>query len=276
MNHPNINDANTPTTVQTQIILPGQTITTDTDYMRGHGTYETNEELIGSVAGVVERVNKLITVRPLNSRYNGDVGDIVVGRVTEVSQSRWKVDINTRQDAVLHLSSINMRGGIRRRTVADRLQMREYFVEQDLIVCEVAKFYDEQISLQIRKGHGKLANGLFISVSPALIKRCPSHIQRLTCGVTVFLGNNGYIWITEPTEEDQELMDLDEQPKKVIALELRQKIVRVRNCIMALAKKFLAIYPEVIMLVYKASRSYDVKQLLEPLVIDQITKVIPR
>jgi exosome complex component RRP4 len=36
---------------------------------RGHGTYVDNDEVIASVAGVVERVNKLVTVRPLRTRY---------------------------------------------------------------------------------------------------------------------------------------------------------------------------------------------------------------
>ena len=36
---------------------------------RGHGTYVENEEVIASVAGTVERVNKLITVRAVRSRY---------------------------------------------------------------------------------------------------------------------------------------------------------------------------------------------------------------
>lgn len=35
---------------------------------RGHGTYIDNEEVISSVAGTVERVNKLISVRAVRSR----------------------------------------------------------------------------------------------------------------------------------------------------------------------------------------------------------------
>jgi exosome complex RNA-binding protein Rrp4 len=35
---------------------------------RGHGTYVEDEQLRASVAGVVERVNKLICVRPFKSR----------------------------------------------------------------------------------------------------------------------------------------------------------------------------------------------------------------
>jgi exosome complex component RRP4 len=40
--------------------------------------------VISSVAGVVERVNKLVSVRALKARYTGEIGDIVVGRITEV------------------------------------------------------------------------------------------------------------------------------------------------------------------------------------------------
>ena len=36
---------------------------------RGHGTYVDGEKLIASVAGIVERVNKLICVRPFKTRY---------------------------------------------------------------------------------------------------------------------------------------------------------------------------------------------------------------
>ncbi|XP_023445888.1 exosome complex component RRP4 isoform X3 [Dasypus novemcinctus] len=93
------------------LVVPGDTITTDTGFMRGHGTYMGEEKLIASVAGSVERVNKLICVKALKTRYNGEVGDIVVGRITEVQQKRWKVETNSRLDSVLLLSSMNLPGG---------------------------------------------------------------------------------------------------------------------------------------------------------------------
>jgi exosome complex component RRP4 len=63
-----------------------------------------NEEVISSVAGTVERVNKLVTVKAIRTRYmsfcivflkfqpvfryNPEVGDLVVGRITEVIKLR--------------------------------------------------------------------------------------------------------------------------------------------------------------------------------------------
>jgi hypothetical protein len=48
----------------------------------------------------------------MKSRYIGEIGDVVVGRITEVSQKKWKVDTNSTQDSILLLSSINLPGGI--------------------------------------------------------------------------------------------------------------------------------------------------------------------
>lgn len=64
-----------------------------------------------SVAGVMQKVNKLICVKPLRSRYVGEIGDVVVGRVLEVQQKRWKIETNSRLDSILQLSSVNLPGG---------------------------------------------------------------------------------------------------------------------------------------------------------------------
>ena len=40
--------------------------------------------MYSTVAGTVERVNKLLTVKPIKARFCGEVGDLVVGRITEV------------------------------------------------------------------------------------------------------------------------------------------------------------------------------------------------
>ena len=42
--------------------------------------------MIASLCGVVERVNKLISVSPMKSRYVPKIGDVVIGRVTDVGR----------------------------------------------------------------------------------------------------------------------------------------------------------------------------------------------
>ena len=51
------------------LLFLGDVITRDAGFMRGHGTYMgTDDVLYASVAGVVDRVNKLISVLPLKTR----------------------------------------------------------------------------------------------------------------------------------------------------------------------------------------------------------------
>lgn len=80
-------------------------------FCRGHGTYVSAGSLKATVAGIEQNINKLVTVSPLRCRYNGEIGDVVIGRVTELVHKRWKIDINNRLDAVLLLTSIQLPGG---------------------------------------------------------------------------------------------------------------------------------------------------------------------
>jgi exosome complex component RRP4 len=62
-------------------VLPGQAITSESGYLRGHGAYlrsagqqaegesGSNGVLVSSIAGRIVRVNKLISVKPIKSRY---------------------------------------------------------------------------------------------------------------------------------------------------------------------------------------------------------------
>ncbi|KOB67585.1 Exosome complex exonuclease RRP4 [Operophtera brumata] len=117
---------------------PGEVITGVQDFMRGHGTYIEDEYIKSAVAGVMQKVNKLICVTPLKSRYVGEIGDVVVGRILEVQQRRWKVETNSRLES-------------RRRSAEDEQTMRKHLQEGDLISAEVQNIKsDGTLSLHTR------------------------------------------------------------------------------------------------------------------------------
>uniref|UniRef100_A0A8C4SSL7 Exosome component 2 n=1 Tax=Erpetoichthys calabaricus TaxID=27687 RepID=A0A8C4SSL7_ERPCA len=240
---------------------------------RGHGTYMDDEKLVASVAGVVERVNKLICVRPLKTRFNGEVGDVVVGRITEVQQKRWKVETNSRLDSVLLLSSVNLPGGeLRRRSSEDELAMREYLQEGDLISAEVQSvFADGALSLHTRSlKYGKLGQGVLVQVSPSLIKRRKTHFHNLTCGASIILGNNGYVWIyPTPTEQNEEAGGFVTNTEPV-PLSDREVISRLRNCILALSMHKMLLYDTSILYSYESAFHHQIKDILKPEIMEEI------
>ncbi|VIO89103.1 Uncharacterized protein BM_BM13805 [Brugia malayi] len=230
---------------ENKLIVPGAKVTSNPDFMRGHGTYTRDDNLIASVAGTVEQVNKLVSVRPLKSRYNGEIGDVVIGRITEVQQKRWKVETNSRLNSTLLLSSVNLPGGE---------------------LAEVQKVHsDGQLSLHTRNlRYGKLSQGTLVKISPYLVKRRKSHFHTLPYGVSVIFGRNGYIWIAPVASEEQNMTGgYSQNLEEVIPMKIRTVIARVANCVNILAMHHIPLYDTTVVLAYDASLNSEIKDLLK-------------
>eukprot|EP00946_MAST-07B_sp_MAST-7B-sp1_P001141 g1141.t1 len=288
------------------VVVPGEVIAADSSkFLRGHGTFIDGQgRLVASIAGIVERVNKLISVRPPQARYSGEVGDVVVGRVVEVLQKRWLVDIGGYQSSVLLLTSVNLPSGQqRRRTSEDQLQMRELYAEGDVISAEIQSFFrDGAASIHARNlKYGKLSNGQLVVVKPALIPRLKQHFVELPqLGLEVILGKNGHIWITAAYEKNEgdggrsasgasasrkradntanvrnvQLMQRrrKDQADRVLGAEVRESIALLRNVLLLLEQRFCDIRPKTITALVGAARErgLSARQLLDPVVGNEL------
>ena len=265
----------------TNIITPGQTVTDDVQWMRGHGTFaETESTAIRStLAGTLQKTNKLLSIVPLRARYTPEIGDLVIGRIVEVQSRRWKVDVAAPLLANLLLSSINLPGGIlRKRTSVDELNIRSFFGEGELLVAEVQSlFQDGSASLHTRSlKYGKLRNGYFMAVSGmgggsgvVRAKRQIFTMQTARGGeVDVLLGVNGYIWIARHVEEAQETVGINRLEETAsakmyssqnddISLETRREISRIAGCIRALVDGGVKVEEERIRRAYDANLELD-------------------
>nr|XP_061800702.1 exosome complex component RRP4-like isoform X3 [Nerophis lumbriciformis] len=225
------------------LVVPGDVITSDSGFMRGHGTYVDEEKLTASVAGEVQRVDKLICVRPLKTRFNGEVGDVVVGRITE-----------------------------RRRSAEDELTMREYLLEGDLISAEVQSvFSDGALSLHTRSlKYGKLGQGVLVQLSPSLIKRQKTHFHNLPCGASIILGNNGFVWLYPTPGQQEEEAGGFYTSLEPVSLSDREVISRLRNCLLALAAHKVLLFDTSVLYCYESSLQHQVKDILKPEVMEEI------
>ncbi|KAK3995766.1 exosome complex component rrp4 [Cladorrhinum sp. PSN332] len=258
------------------IVTPGEVITSDAQWMRGHGTYvpTSTTDITSSLAGTITRTNKLISVRPLRARYTPEVGDLVVGRIVEVQAKRWRVDVGSTQLAALPLSAINLPGGIlRKRTETDELQIRTFFAEGDLLVAEVQQlFQDGGAVLHTRSlKYGKLRNGVFVAVSGmgggGGVVRSRRQVWTMDGAngagqIDVALGVNGYVWISKHVETPAELegktaagiTNMEENVSATmyssqndpVGTETMREIARLRGVITALVENGLRVDEEMV------------------------------
>lgn len=273
-----------PSKRQRTIITPGEVITSDPQWMRGHGTFTSTSNdaelapvIRSTLAGTLQKTNKLLSVVPLRARYTPEIGDLVIGRIVEVQSRRWKVDVAGALSASLLLSSINLPGGIlRKRTSVDELNIRSFFEEGELVVAEVQSlFQDGSPSLHTRSlRYGKLRNGYFMAISGTgggggviRSKRQIFTIQTAGRGgeVDVILGVNGYIWISKHIDtedktnvgitriEDQVSASMYSSQNDDIGPETRSEIARVAGCIRALTESGVRVDEDMVRRSYDAS-----------------------
>ncbi|KAL8870468.1 MAG: hypothetical protein Q9174_003500 [Haloplaca sp. 1 TL-2023] len=273
------------------IVTPGEVVTEDPQWMRGHGTtaHPSSTAILATVAGTLLRTNKLLSIQPLRARYNPEIGDLVIGRIVAVDTKRWKVDVSAALLAQLPLSAINLPGGIlRKRTSTDELAIRTFFSEGDLLVAEVQSVHqDGSASLHTRSlRYGKLRNGIFMRVSGTgggggviRSRRQVWTVQTANGGgdVDVVLGVNGYIWICKHSRG--ELVASSEEAKKMneitrmeeaisesmysnrndeILPQTRREIARLTGCVRALVDNGVRVDEEMVMAAYNASLDPDV------------------
>lgn len=282
-----------------QLVVTGDTITVEPNALIGHGLIQPHhhsDTATITLSGIISRVNKLITVNSLNHRYRGEIGDIVIGRINSIYDNKWRVDIESCNLGVLGLNAVYLPDAIqRRKTIDDELYMTQLYGVNDLICAEIQKIQpsNNQIILHTRNiKYGQLLNGELIQVNHNLIKRCKQHYQSLhTIHIHIILGNNGAIWIYDPTVQpvkninvqnnnNEQLQLIDQYtiytPELIQSLatsyESRQSIARVYNCIKLLESQNKLIWNHSIMQVYLATLQLNLscKQICDKQYTEQI------
>ena len=241
-----------------------------------------------TVAGTLQKTNKLLSITPLHARYQPSIGDLVVGRVVYISatQKRWSVDIAAPLLASLPLSAINLPGGVlRRRTAVDELNVRTFFAEGDLVVAEVQDVRsDGSAGLHTRSlRYGKLRNGMFLAVRSGgaaggrqggvVRSRRQMCVLEPKAGMSagkidVILGVNGYVFLCKHTEVQEDdigpgARDMRGQEKASMAmyasanekvdLGTRREIARVGRVVKTLSERGVRVDEDTVRAGYEIS-----------------------
>jgi len=177
-----------------EIVVPGELLAIS-GKRAGPGTYSEGGKIFASQLGIKSVRTDMISVVPLSGQYMPMRGDLVVGKIVDVSASNWLVDINSPYPAPLHVNEVPWR--------VEFGETRRFMGVGDVVMLKVLG-HDEQMRVQISmQDHGlrKLTGGMVLEVSPSKVPRVigknGSMIQMLknSTGCRIYVGQNGRIWI---------------------------------------------------------------------------------
>jgi exosome complex component RRP4 len=179
--------------MEREIVVPGDVLGEDPK-LAGSGTYVQDGRVYSANYGLVDRRTN-IKVIPLSGRYIPARGDLVIGKVVDVTFSNWIVDINSPYEGLLHISEYPER--------IDPASMSKYLHVGELMIARVADVDPSmKVELTMRDEHLRvLKQGRVIDIShvkiPRVIGRNGSMISMLKkdLNVSIFVGQNGRIWL---------------------------------------------------------------------------------
>lgn len=189
-----------------EVAIPGEVIVAGEDYLPGDGVRREGNDIVASRFGLYEISGRLVRIIPLSGVYIPRRGNVVIGRVTDITFNGWIIDINAPSQSFLPIVECPR--------FFNRYELAENADIGDMIVAKVSNVKAKGIDLTLKgRGLGKLEKGMIISVNsnkvPRVIGKEGSMInlikEKSKCDIIV--GQNGLIWLKGETIEDELFSD---------------------------------------------------------------------
>jgi exosome complex component RRP4 len=204
-----------------EIVVPGEVLTDDKNFVPGRGAIRQGNKIISIYIGLKNISGKFINVVPLRGKYRPEIGDSVIGKITDVSSVKWRVDINSRDTAVLKprdamdvydKRSQRGRGGGKSSREEEAETMNKFGLGDMLIakIVAVDRVSDPTLTT-VGESLGKINEGVVINVDvpkiPRIIGKKGSMIKLLKDFTTcrLFIAKNGLVWINGSSPELERL-----------------------------------------------------------------------
>ena len=179
------------------IVVPGDTVAQGMGFLPSKGTYRENDKIIANRVGLLSVEGKVLKVVPLAGNYMPKIGDRVIGQVSDVLFSGWRVELFGPYSSVLGVKDAT------NEFIGRGANLAEIFALGDLVVCKIVNVTSQKlIDVSLRgPGFRKLKGGRLLKVSSAKVPRIigkdgsmVSMIKQAT-GVNVVVGMNGMVWL---------------------------------------------------------------------------------
>lgn len=179
------------------IAVPGEVLATGMGFLPSKGTYRDSDMIVCNRLGLVSIEGKVVKIVPLSGVYVPKLNDRIIGQVTDILMTGWRVDIRSPYSSVLSTKDAVTE------FIARGADLSEYFSLGDYVVTKIVNITSQKLIDVTMKGPGlrKLKGGRIITVNsykvPRIIGKDGSMVSMIkqASGCQVTVGQNGLIWI---------------------------------------------------------------------------------
>jgi len=185
-----------------KIVIPGEVISEGEEFLPGEGTEKRDDKIYALKYGLAEETNRLIKVIPLSGVYDPRRGNVVIGKVENLTMNGWLLDIGASESGFIGLSEVP------RFVHKDNLE--DVMDIGDMVIAKIIAIHKRGIDLTIKmKGLGKIEEGLIFDINPHKVPRIigkeGSMIKLIKdeTGCNIIVGQNGTILINGDNIENE-------------------------------------------------------------------------
>ena len=185
-----------------EVVIPGEIIVSGSDYLPGDGTKREGNDIVAYRYGLSDKNGKLIKIIPLSGVFIPRRGNVIIGRVNDITFNGWLTDIDSAISAFLPLSEVPR--------YIDKNNLSDFLDISDFFNAKITNVKSKGVDLTLEgKGLGKLEGGIIVKINPNKVPRVigkeGSMIKLIkdetNCKITV--GQNGIVWIRGENVEDE-------------------------------------------------------------------------
>lgn len=184
------------------IVIPGEVIARGNDFLPGDGTERRGKDIIALRYGLGEESNKLVKVIPLSGAYMPRRGNVVIGKVENITFNGWIIDIGAAEHTFLSLMEVPR--------FVNKNGLDEVMDIGDNVVAKISGVNKRGVDLTLKsRGLGKIEDGLILEINPNKVPRIIGKegsmikIIKDETGCNVTVGQNGLIWIKGDSIESE-------------------------------------------------------------------------
>lgn len=189
-------------TVERFIVIPGEVIAEGEDYLPGDETERIQSKIVARKFGLAEISKGLIRIIPLSGVYSPRKGNLVIGRVENVTFNGWIIDIGAAENGFLSLTEVPK--------YVNKNGLEEVMDIGDTVVAKITSVNKRSIDLTIKgRNLGKVDEGLIVRINshkvPKIIGKEGVRVNLIKneTGCNITIGQNGIIVIVGSSIEKE-------------------------------------------------------------------------